>query len=350
MQMYLWTGAGPTHRLDVAGGMSYGAAGAEFGPPFTTGGITAGLLAAVPNTACTALSGSLAGQIALVDRGGCEFATKALNAQNAGALAVAVANNDAANPDASFTMGAGADAARVTIPALMVSYNAGVALKAALGAGTVNATAAKLAVQPLQIDASLDSDIVYHEVCHGLTWRMIGRMSGPLAGAIGEGMSDVCALMINSDPTAVPVDDVVAEYSASNPGGIRSERYTGHSRSYGSIGVAAGSPQVHFDGEIYAAIIWDLMGRFAADPNIADWRTRLFGYLVDGMNYTPAKPAYEDMRDGILAAVAASGNTADCAKVWDAFAQRGVGVGARGAVRGSRVVITASTTSSTACN
>jgi extracellular elastinolytic metalloproteinase len=68
------------------------------------------------------------------------------------------------------------------------------------------------------------------------------------------------------------------------------------------------------------------------------------------MNYTPAKPAYEDMRDGILAAVAASGNTGDCAKVWDAFARYGVGVGAKGAVRGARIVITESTTSSTSCN
>jgi extracellular elastinolytic metalloproteinase len=339
MQMYLWTGAGPTHRLDVSGGASYGASGAEFGPAFSSTGITAGLLAAVPADACTALGVSLAGQIALVDRGGCEFATKALNAQNAGAVAVAVANNDTANPDASFTMGAGADAAKVTIPAMMVSWNAGAALKAALGAGAVTATASKLAVQPLQIDAALDSDIVYHEYCHGLTWRMIGRMSGPLAGAIGEGMADGCALLINSE------NDVVAEYSASDARGIRSAPYTNHPRTYGSIGVAAGSPQVHFDGEIYAAIVWKMIQDFGPGE-----RDKLFGYIVDGMNYTPAKPAYEDMRDGILAAVAAAGNTADCAKVWDAFARYGVGVGAKGTVRGSRVSVTESTVSSTACN
>jgi hypothetical protein len=174
-------------------------------------------------------------------------------------------------------------------------------------------------------------------------------MNGPLAGAIGEGMSDACALMINSDPTAVPVDDVVAEYSASDPRGIRSAPYTNFPRSYGSIGVAAGSPEVHFDGEVYAAIVWDLMGRFAQTGNPA-WRETLFGYLVDGMNYTPAKPAYEDMRDGILAAVAASGNTADCAKVWDSFARYGVGVGAKGTVKGARVAVTESKVSSTACN
>jgi hypothetical protein len=38
-------------------------------------------------------------------------------------------------------------------------------------------------------DGDLDADIVFHEYGHGLTWRMIGGMSGPLAGAIGEGAS-----------------------------------------------------------------------------------------------------------------------------------------------------------------
>jgi hypothetical protein len=35
----------------------------------------------------------------------------------------------------------------------------------------------------------------------------------------------------------------------------------------------------------------------------------LFDDIVDGMNFTPAGPTYEQMRDGILAAVAA--NTVD---------------------------------------
>ena len=55
-------------------------------------------------------------------------------------------------------------------------------------------------------DGDLDSDIVYHEYGHGLTWRMIGNMAGALAGAIGEGMSDTVAIYINGD-------DRVGEYS-----------------------------------------------------------------------------------------------------------------------------------------
>ena len=74
-----------------------------------------------------------------------------------------------------------------------------------------------------QRDGDLDSDIVWHEYGHGLTWRMIGGMSGPISGAIGEGMSDVLSLIQNDD-------DVVGEYSTNDSSGIRSAPYT----NYGS--------------------------------------------------------------------------------------------------------------------
>ena len=48
-------------------------------------------------------------------------------------------------------------------------------------------------------DGDVDSDIVYHEYGHGLTWRMIGGMQGRLSGALGEGMSDTVALYMNGD-------------------------------------------------------------------------------------------------------------------------------------------------------
>ena len=77
-------------------------------------------------------------------------------------------------------------------------------------------------------DGDLDSDIVWHEFGHGLTWRMIDHMSGPLAGAVGEGMADVLAVIVNDD-------DVVAEYSTGTPEGLRSEPYSAYSRTYGDI-------------------------------------------------------------------------------------------------------------------
>ena len=164
-------------------------------------------------------------------------------------------------------------------------------------------------------DGDLDSDVVWHEYGHGLTWRMIGSMSGPLSGAIGEGMSDVLALYINRN-------DTVGEYVNNNVNGIRRFPYTNYPNTYSDV---AGS-SVHADGEIYAAAMWRLLGLWEAAGYTQD---QLFDYVVDGMNYTPAAPAYEDMRDGILAAVPTTAQ--DCI-VWNAFAQFGIGVGADGRV------------------
>jgi hypothetical protein len=183
----------------------------------------------------------------------------------------------------------------------------------------------ELAVLPIQIDSSLDSDVVYHEYGHGLSWRMIGGMSGPLAGAIGEGNSDGIAMLVNGD-------DVMGEYSGSFPGGIRRAPYAGYPLTYKNVT----GGEVHNDGEIYAAVIWRLIELFD------NRRAELFRYVVDGMNFTPSTPAYEDMRDGILASVANGPTPTDCNLVWQAFAQFGIGVGANGTVAAGAVQITES--------
>lgn len=329
MQMYLPDGPGRDILVHVEGGATFDGKRAAFGPGGDPSGFSRVLTTTMPADGCSAIQTDLTDRFALIDRGACNFGVQVSNAQNAGALVVLIANNDAAHPDAFFTMTSSVPTA--FIGTMMVSLNAGNALKA-LGTPTISFTDPP--TRPMAVDSGLDSDLVYHEYCHGLTWRMIGRMSGPLAGAIGEGMSDACALLINDD------NDIFAEYAASSPFGFRSAPFGNYPRTYGDVG---GGP--HFDGEIYAAIIWRLIQDFGPVG-----RETLFGYIVDGMNYTRAKPSYEDMRDGILAAVAASGNIADCARIWDAFAAQGVGVGARGVIRGSRLTITESMTSSTSCN
>lgn len=166
-------------------------------------------------------------------------------------------------------------------------------------------------------DGDVDSDVMWHEYGHGLTWRMIGGMSGPMSGAIGEGMGDVLSILYNND-------DVVGEYSTNDPVGIRSAPYTNYPRTYSDF---TGS-SVHFDGEIYAATIWKLWQLFQA--NSLPLNT-LYDDLVGGMNFTPSGPAFENMRDGILQAAAGSGH--ECL-VWEAFASFGIGVGAKGSVKG----------------
>jgi hypothetical protein len=102
---------------------------------------------------------------------------------------------------------------------------------------------------------------------------------------------------------------------------------------------------VHNDGEVYAAIVWRMIELFDSTGH-----DTLFRYVVDGMNYTLATPTYEQMRDGILASVANGPAKADCSKVWQAFAEFGVGVGAKGVVNGANsVTITESKVAPASC-
>ncbi len=159
-------------------------------------------------------------------------------------------------------------------------------------------------------DGDLDSDIVWHEYGHGLTWRMIGSMSGAVPGAIGEGMSDVLAIIINDN-------DVVGEYSFNNPNGIRSSRYSVHPDTIGNFNSTRG---VHRNGEIIAATVWDMWQRYQAAGFSTD---AILDDIVGGMNFIPAAPTYFQMRDGFLAQAPAD---RDCL-IWAAFAARGMGQG-----------------------
>jgi hypothetical protein len=310
MQMYLFTGK-PSHQV-VVGASLYDAAGAEFGPALTSTGKTGAISLTSPADGCTAISTTLTGKIAILDRGTCSFIVKVKNAQLKGAIGVIVANNAG---DSVIAMG-GTDST-ITIPSVFVGQTSGTAIKAAAG---TNTTIRITTPAPLQRDGDLDSDIVFHEYGHGLTWRMIGSMSGPMSGAIGEGMSDVLSLVLNGD-------DRMGEYAASDPLGIRSAPYANFPRTYGSV---TGS-EVHFDGEIYGAIGWRLLELYTAGGLT---NTDLLRDLVQGMTFTPAAPNFQQMRDGILTATA----TNDC-KVWTAFAQYGVGQGATSSISGGVITV-----------
>jgi hypothetical protein len=112
---------------------------ATFGPQafFVTGNLVLVDDGVAPVTdACTPLVNGAAvnGNIALLDRGVCTFNVKALAAQNAGAIAVVIANNTP-NP----LVPGGVDPT-VVIPVVGVSLADGNALKAALLGGPVNVT------------------------------------------------------------------------------------------------------------------------------------------------------------------------------------------------------------------
>jgi extracellular elastinolytic metalloproteinase len=155
-------------------------------------------------------------------------------------------------------------------------------------------------------DGDLDSDIVYHEYGHGLTWRMIGSMSGCMSGAIGEGASDSLSILMNNN-------DVVGEYSYNRTGGIRRYPYTNYPLTYGDFT----NEGVHAGGELFGAIMWRAKEKFTAENLNQD---DLWQALVSGMNFIPAGPKYENMRDGIVQAAGGTRTQKGCL-IYKAFAE-----------------------------
>jgi hypothetical protein len=120
---------------------------AAFGPVLSSPGITGDVVAALDPSdaagastfdACSALANAsdVAGKIALVNRGTCGFVVKVKNAQNAGAIAVLVADNAAGSPPGGL---GGADPT-ITIPSVRITIDAGAAIRTALASGAVNVT------------------------------------------------------------------------------------------------------------------------------------------------------------------------------------------------------------------
>jgi hypothetical protein len=110
---------------------------AEFGPPFPNV-LAAPVVSVLDNagltTACVPLApasaAKVAGNTALIDRGGCAFSVKVKNAQLAGAKAVVIADNVAGTPPPEL----GGEDATITIPAIRVTRDDGAALRTAANA------------------------------------------------------------------------------------------------------------------------------------------------------------------------------------------------------------------------
>lgn len=111
----------------------YEAQQATFGEPLAESGSLTTQMAltddgvGVGSDGCEPIISDVQDKIALIDRGGCAFTTKSINAQNAGAKGVIVVNNQ---PSGLPPMG-GADPA-VTIPSVGVSFDDGEIFKAAV--------------------------------------------------------------------------------------------------------------------------------------------------------------------------------------------------------------------------
>lgn len=170
-------------------------------------------------------------------------------------------------------------------------------------------------------DSSIDADVVFHEYGHGISNRLIGNgstaLQGTQSGAMGEGWSDYWAITLNGN-------GAVGEYVMNNTAGIRRAAYTVPANtvhdSYADVCV--GGCQVHRDGEVWAATLWDLRTQLGA--------TITNNIVLNGMKFTPNRPSFLNARDGILQADQNLNGGANRCAIWTVFARHGMGLSAVG--------------------
>jgi|GEM_PF-332912 len=342
MQMFLWTGASAgvlnvNSPGTIAGG--YTTTAAQFGQGSFN--VTGDLVivddgSGTPTEGCGALTnaGAINGNIAIVDRGNCEFGLKCLNAQNAGAIAVIVCNNVAG---ATIAMGPGADGASVTIPAVMITQADCATIRAQIPTVNVNLVSGSSADR----DGDLDNGIIAHEYGHGISIRLTGgaNNSGCLGNneQMGEGWSDWFGLMMTIDPTDTRTNVRPIGTFALGQGitgsGIRTYPYTTdmavNPHVYTDIG---GEAIPHGVGSVWCGMLWemtwDLIDTYGFDPDIHNGtggNNIAMALVTEGLKLQPCSPGFVDGRDAILAADQALYNGANQCLIRFAFGRRGLG-------------------------
>jgi hypothetical protein len=347
MQMYRWLGPIAV-RVDTPYQKSLNAMKGGFGQQLATalsgsfalvndGGINAGVegCAALTNTA------EVAGKIALVRRGTCEFGLKALNAQNAGAVATIIYNNQGG--DAVLSPGPGASGASVTTPVAFIGQSDGDELATALQAGAATGAMLPADLVGPDRDSGFDAGIVGHEYAHGLSNRLTGGRTQATclnnAEQAGEGWSDYVGLMLTLRSNACAAPRGVGTYASFQPPtgpGIRRFPYS-RDRAVNSFTFAdTNDPlqsQPHGVGSVWATMLWDMTCNLIDEHGFDADLVRGTGgnnigmqLVVDGLKLQPCRPGFVQARDAILAADVANSDGENRCLIWRSFAGRGLGL------------------------
>ena len=180
-------------------------------------------------------------------------------------------------------------------------------------------------------DGDFDATIIQHEYSHGLSNRYVGggglALDAQQSGSMGEGWGDWYA-MNHLFREGLKSKAVIGAVRTGNPPrGIRNWNYATNPTGFGDFGYDLNGPEVHSDGEIWTATLWDLrkalVARYGA-PAGADiagtWSpTRCRSPRPTRRSSTCATPSS-------AADLALPGDNFDT--LWDAFAQRGAGASA----------------------
>lgn len=347
MQMFIWNpsftpSVTVTSPASIAG--DYEGPEASFGPGLPPVPLT-GELALMTSSGSSEACGpadtpsAISGKIALVDRGSCLFADKVRNAQNAGAIAVVVVNN---NADPPFVMG-GEDDGTISIPAVMVSRSDGNRFRNALQDGVVTLQLVRSELASGE-DSDFDNGVIAHEYAHGISNRLTGG-PGQAFGLTneeqaGEGWSDWFGLVVThrpGDTRTTPRGMATFLRRQPNDGlGIRPARYSTdmgvNPLTYDDVKQLS---VPHGVGSVMATMLWDLywdlVDLYGFDANLRDpeaGNVKAMRLVMDGLKLQPNSPGFVDVRDAILLADQVNYNGANQCLIWKAFARRGLGYSA----------------------
>lgn len=365
MQMFLWTnpsGVLSIEEPEILSGFVSDVGDAQaatgFGPPIPNEGetpITGKIVLAredapgEPTTVCGPVinADEVNGNIAMIDRGLCDFSLKVYNAQEAGAISVIICNvvgGGGTDGLSSFGMAGGENAELVTIVPISLGKTDCDRIKASI----LSDIDVRITIQnrgpvgPTYLDGSVDNGIVVHEYGHGISNRLVGGpgQASCLANAeqAGEGISDFFTLALTveegdkgTDPRGI---GNYADGQTVNGSGIRTFPYSTDMSAnplvYDDIKTRGGS--VHALGEVWTAALWEVYWAFVERDGLdITWEDEGSGNFqavrlaIEGMKQSPCSPSLVDLRDGVLKADSILNDAANSQLLWVAFAKRGLG-------------------------
>lgn len=180
-------------------------------------------------------------------------------------------------------------------------------------------------------DGNFDASVIEHEYSHGLTTRYVAggeALGSHQSGAMGEGWGDWYGLNY-LHREGLYEKSVVGEYATGNgTRGIRNWAFDDNPTTFGDIGYDLTGPQVHADGEIWGATLWDLRKKLVAQYGQSQGADVAGRLVTDAMPLSAPDPSFLDMRDAILAADLDRYHGDNTDTIWSVFAARGAGASA----------------------
>lgn len=181
-------------------------------------------------------------------------------------------------------------------------------------------------------DGDFDAGIIYHEYSHALSNRYVAggeSLNSHQAGSMGEAWGDWFGMhyLVKNGLQKKPV--VGAYVTGNQERGIRSWALDDAPLQFGDIGFDIVGPEVHADGEIWAAILWHVRESLIAELGKEEGESVAEHIVMDAMPISAPDPSMDDMRTAILAADQDRYGGDHYDLLWKAFAQRGLGASAK---------------------